>query len=60
LLRERLFYVEREELIWGREGNAGRSFGEGEMTVEMGAAALFFRGRTMTFCWLGEGNLVRG
>jgi len=55
-----LFYVEREELIWGREGNAGRSFGEGEMTVEMGAAALFFRGRTMTFCWLGEGNLVRG
>jgi alpha-D-ribose 1-methylphosphonate 5-triphosphate synthase subunit PhnG len=49
LLGERLFCFEREEPIWGREGNAGRSFGEGEMTVEMGVVALFFRGRTTAF-----------
>jgi len=48
-LGERLFCFEREEPIWGREGNAGRSFGEGEMTVEMGVVALFFRGRTTAF-----------
>jgi hypothetical protein len=32
-LRERLFCVEREEPIWGGEGNARRSFGEREKAV---------------------------
>jgi hypothetical protein len=47
-MRERLFCVEREEPIWGREGNAGRSFGKGEKA-----------GGAECYGWLGEGNLVR-